>query len=79
MPPDRTPSPLLRRWEELNPGVQIALVAPLAILLLWGVHVGLLNQPALRGFGYGVFWGLLLTAAVVGASRAERARRPGGR
>jgi hypothetical protein len=78
-PPRRPPSPLLRRWEELHPGVQIAIVAPLAILLLWAVHVGMLNQPAGRGFGYGVFWGLLVTAAVVGAGRAERARRLGRR
>lgn len=75
----RTPSPLLRRWEDLNPGVQIALVAPVAVLLLWGLHVGLLNQPVWRGLAYGIFWGLLVTGAVVGASRAERARRLGGR
>jgi hypothetical protein len=75
MPSGRPPSPLLRRWEELHPGVQIAIVAPLAILLLWGIHVGMLNQPVGRGLAYGIFWGLLVTAAVVGASRAERARR----
>lgn len=69
----------MRRWEELHVAVQIAIVGPAAILLLWVVHVTLLNQPVVRGLGYGVFWGLLATAAVVGASRAERARRRGER
>jgi hypothetical protein len=69
------PPTLLRRWEELHVGVQVAIVAPVAILLLWAAHVFLLNQPVWRGLGYGVFWGLLATAAIVGASRSERARR----
>lgn len=73
--PGRRPDALLRRWEDLHVAVQLAVVAPLAVLLLWGAHVALMNQPVWRGLGYGVFWGLLLTAAVVGASRAERARR----
>ena len=47
----------------------------MAILLLWVVHVSPLTQPVGRGLAYGVFWGLLVTAAVVGASRSEKARR----
>ena len=35
----------------------------------------LLNQPLGRGLAYGVFWGALATAAIVGASRSEKARR----
>jgi hypothetical protein len=65
----------VRRWEDLHIGVQIAIVAPLAILLLWAAHVFLLNQPLWRGLSYGVFWGALATAAIVGATRSERARR----
>ena len=38
-------------------GVQVAIVGPLAILLLWAAHVFLLNQPVGRGLAYGVFWG----------------------
>jgi hypothetical protein len=34
-----------------------------------------MNQPVGRGLAYGIFWGALLTGAVVGASRAEAARR----
>jgi hypothetical protein len=69
------PPAWLRRWEDLHIGVQIAVVAPLAILVLWAAHVYLLNQPVWRGLTYGVFWGILVTAAVVGATRSERARR----
>ena len=75
MAPGTEPSPLLRRWEALHVGVQLAIVAPLAVLLLWAAHVGLMNQPAGRGLAYGIFWGALVTGAVVGASRAEAARR----
>lgn len=74
-----TPPAWLRRWEDLHVGVQLAVVAPLAILLLWVGHVFLLNQPLWRGLTYGVFWGLLLTGAIVGATRSERARRGAGR
>jgi len=45
------------------------------IIVLWVVHVTLLNQPVGRGLAYGVFWGVLATGAVVGASRSEKARR----
>lgn len=54
---------------------QVAIVAPVAIIVLWIAHVSLLAQPLGRGLAYGVFWGLLVTAAVVGASRSEKARR----
>ena len=78
-PATRRRPPWLRRWEDLHVGVQIAVVAPLAMLLLWAAHVFLLNQPVWRGLTYGVFWGVLLD----GASWAPRARsapaaRPGG-
>lgn len=74
----REPPQLVRRWEGLHVAVQVAIVAPLAVLLMWAAHVGLMNQPAGRGLAYAVFWGALLTAAVVGASRAEAARRRSG-
>lgn len=75
-PPARRPPPSwLRRWEDLHVAVQVALLGPVAIALLWGVHVVFLNQPVWRGLAYGVFWGLIATALVVGASRSERARR----
>lgn len=68
----------LRWWEARHILVQVAAVAPVSVALLWLVHIELMNQPVWRGFSYGIFWGALLTAAVVGATRSERARREGG-
>ncbi len=72
----RHPPPPVRWWEELHIVAQIALLAPVAVVVLWAAHVYLLNQPLGRGLAYAVFWGLLATAILVGASRSERARRP---
>lgn len=75
-PPDRRPPPpWLRAWEDLHVAVQVAIAAPVFVALLWLGHVVFLNQPLGRGLVYGVFWGLIVTAAVVGASRSEKARR----
>jgi hypothetical protein len=73
--PQRPVPPWLRRWEDLHPGVQVAIVGPISVLLLWLIHVELLNQPVGRGLAYGIFWGVLVTAAIVGATRSEKARR----
>ena len=73
--PERPTPAWLRRWEDLHILVQVAVVAPVATLVLWGIHVTMLNQPMWRGLSYGVFWGLLVTAAVVGASRSEKVKR----
>jgi hypothetical protein len=75
---DRPPPKLLLRWEGLHIATQVAIVGPLAVLVLWGLHVVFLNQPVGRGLLYGIFWGILATGIVVGASRAERARREHG-
>lgn len=72
---DRPVPPWLRWWEDLHILVQAGIVLPVAILVLWAAHVFLLNQPVGRGLAYGVFWGVLATAAIVGASRSEKARR----
>jgi hypothetical protein len=73
--PERPVPAWLRWWEDRHILVQIAFVAPFATLLLWVVHIVLMNQPLWRGFSYGIFWGALVTAAIVGASRSEKARR----
>ena len=46
-------------------------------LVLWAVHILLLNQPVGRGFVYGLFWAVPVTVIVVLATRTERARRMG--
>lgn len=66
-------------WERLHPALQIAIVFPVSVVVLWVIHVGPLNQPPGRGFGYAVFWSVLSTGLIVGASRAEHARREAAR
>ena len=63
------------RWEELHVGVQIAITFVVSTLILWIAHILLLNQPMGRGFLYGIFWAVPLTVIIVGATRAERAKR----
>jgi hypothetical protein len=64
-------------WEELGVVVQIAVVAPICIIGMSLIHIWLFvpNISIGRAIGYGIFWGAMLTFALVGATRAERARR----
>jgi hypothetical protein len=71
----KPPPALVRRWEGLHIMTQVAIVLPIAMVAMWALHITLLNQPQGRAIAYGVFWGVLLTAAIVGASRSEKARR----
>ncbi len=77
-PSGRERGRLLRRWEDLPVGVQVGIVAPVSLVLLFIVHVTLLNQPVGRAVGYAFFWGALATGAIVGATRSERAKRQRG-
>lgn len=70
-----TPPPLLRRWEALSARAQAAIAFPVAAVLMLLIHLGPFNQPTGRAIGYAVFWGAVLTALLVVASRAERAKR----
>ncbi|WP_217912807.1 hypothetical protein [Miltoncostaea marina] len=74
-PARKDPPAWLRRWEDLHVVTQVALLGPVAVLVMWAAHVLFMNQPLWRGFAYGVFWGLIVTALIVGASRSEKARR----
>jgi len=64
-------------WEELSVVVQIAVVAPICIIGMSLIHIWLFvpNISTGRAIAYGIFWGSMLTFALVGATRAERARR----
>ncbi len=66
---------LVRRWEDLPSRAQLAIALPVAIIVLFVIHVTLLNQPLWRGFGYGVFWGVLAAAVILVATRTEKAKR----
>ena len=56
-------------------GVQIVATFVVSVIVLWLGHILLLNQPNGRGFIYAVFWAIPLTVIIVGATRAERAKR----
>jgi hypothetical protein len=70
-----TDGSLVRRWEALSARTQAAIAFPVAFVVMLLLHLGPFNQPTARALGYAVFWGAILTAAIVVASRAERARR----
>lgn len=65
----------MRRWEALSARTQGAVALPAAFVLMLLLHLGPFNQPLWRAIGYAVFWGVILSAMLVIASRAERHRR----
>ncbi|MFM8828325.1 MAG: hypothetical protein ACKORG_06680 [Actinomycetota bacterium] len=65
----------LTKWEDLHVGVQVLVTFVVSTIVLWLAHIALLNQPNGRGFLYGIFWAVPLTVIIVGATRAERAKR----
>jgi hypothetical protein len=69
-------NPIQRRWEKL-PGLgQFAVAFPIWFVIFWVGHVQLLNQPVfLRGFFYGIFWGIPFTLLTLLATRSEQAKR----
>ncbi|MCU0306901.1 MAG: hypothetical protein MUE51_03870 [Thermoleophilia bacterium] len=66
---------IVRRWEDLPIGVQLAAAFVVSLGLLFAAHVTVLNQPTGRGFMYAIFWAVPLTGVIVAATRSERARR----
>ena len=67
-------------WEDLSVLVQIGVVGPISIVIISWLHIILFvpNISVGRAIGYGIFWGAMATFALVGATRAERARRLAG-
>jgi hypothetical protein len=68
------PRPLLW-WESLEGGKQAALAMPVLSVILFFAHTGPLHQPVSRAIGYGIFWAIPATWAVVTASQHERRKR----
>ena len=69
-------NPIMRRWEALPGVAQFCIVFPIWFLVFWVGHVKLLNQPVfLRGFLYGLFWGLPFSLLTLLATRSEQAKR----
>jgi hypothetical protein len=69
------PPKLLLRWEALEGGHQAALALPVLAFILFLIHIGPLHQPVGRAIGYGIFWAIPATWAVVTASQHERKKR----
>ena len=69
-------NPIMRRWEALPGVAQFCIVFPIWFLVFWVGHVKLLNQPVfLRGFLYGLFWGVPFALLTLLATRSEQAKR----
>lgn len=66
---------MIERWEALSARAQGAIAFPVATVLMFFIHIGPFNQPLGRAVGYALFWGAILTALLVIASRSERAKR----
>jgi hypothetical protein len=66
---------LLERWEGMEGGKQAMYAFPVLAVVLALLHIGPLNQPLGRAIGYGLFWALPATAAVVSATAHERRKR----
>ena len=62
-------------WESLEGGKQAAIALPVLSVILFFAHLGPLHQPVGRAIGYGIFWAIPATWAVVTASQHERRKR----
>ena len=70
------PNRIQRAWENLPGVAQFAIAFPIWFAAFWVGHVQLLNQPVfLRGFLYGLFWGIPFTLLTLLATRSEQAKR----
>ena len=71
-------SRLIERWEALEGGHQSLIAFPILAVALALIHLGPLNQPLGRAIGYGLFWAIPATAAIVSATAYERRKRQRG-
>jgi hypothetical protein len=71
----RRTRPALVRWETLPGQVQFMVALPVAIVLLFFLHVIAFHLSAFRSFFYSLFWGIPAAVIVVAASRNEAAKR----
>ena len=72
---DESTRPALMRWETLPGHVQFFLTLPVALILLFFLHVIAFHLSAFRSFFYALFWGIPAAVIVVAASRNEAAKR----
>lgn len=72
---ERKTRPTLMRWETLPGQVQFMVTLPVAIVLLFFLHVIAFHLSPFRSFFYSLFWGIPASIIVVAASRNEAAKR----
>jgi hypothetical protein len=66
---------MIRPWERLSVGWQVAIAFPTWAVLLFLFHLGPLNQPPIRAAFYGVFWSIVFTPVGVLATQNELRKR----
>ena len=66
---------MIRPWERLPVGAQVAIAFPTWAVLLFLFHLGPLNQPPVRAAFYGVFWSIVFTPVGVLATQNELRKR----
>ena len=71
----KEPPRLIAWWESLEGGKQAAIALPILSVVLFFAHLGPLHQPVGRAIGYGIFWAIPATWAIVTASQHERRKR----
>lgn len=71
------PPALLRRWEELTTGKQIAISAPVFLVIFFALNQFLFNQPLARSVAYAIIEAPFFVAIAIWATHAERAKRRG--
>ncbi|MBO0690276.1 MAG: hypothetical protein J2P40_11995 [Candidatus Dormibacteraeota bacterium] len=69
------PPALLRRWEELKTGKQIAISAPIFLVIFFVLNQFPFNQPLVRSIAYAIIEAPFFVAIAVWATHAERAKR----
>lgn len=69
------PPALLRRWEELTTGKQIAISAPIFLVIFFVLNQFPFNQPLARSVAYAIIEAPFFVAIAVWATHAERAKR----
>ncbi|HEX3329295.1 MAG TPA: hypothetical protein VHS27_05190 [Gaiellales bacterium] len=71
--------PTLVRWEALPGQAQFMVTLPVAVVLLFFLHVIAFHLSPFRSFFYALFWGIPFALIVVAASRNESLKRGRGR
>jgi hypothetical protein len=72
------PPAILRRWEDLTTGKQIAIASPVFLALFFVLNQFPFNQPLARSIAYAIIEAPFFVAIAIWATRAERAKRQAG-